>query len=114
MNYDTIGLVYLEFEYIFPYKLLNHEKEKNENINEKSEKNSENDRLETDLIIIKRNKQNNLDEKEIKLELNIEISLKRKRKMLVYLNPLGGKGKAQKIWNDVYVLFGKKKKNLLK
>ena len=45
------------------------------------------------------------------LELNIRLSannddfLKLKRKMLVFLNPIGGSGKAMKIWNSVFLIL---------
>jgi hypothetical protein len=31
----------------------------------------------------------------------------KKRKMLIFINPIGGKGKGKKVWDSVYLILGK-------
>jgi len=44
----------------------------------------------------------------MRLSANTDHLLKPKRRMLVFLNPIGGSGKALKMWNSVFLILGKK------
>jgi hypothetical protein len=49
--------------------------------------------------------QSDLEELNIRLSGNNDVYLKPKRKMLVFLNPIGGSGKALKMWNSVFLIL---------
>jgi len=42
----------------------------------------------------------------MRLSASLDQLIRRKRKMLVFLNPVGGKGKAIKTWNSVFLILG--------
>jgi len=53
------------------------------------------------------NQNQSLEELNMRLSANFDDVIKPKRKMLVFLNPIGGSGKALRIWNSVFLVLGK-------
>lgn len=54
------------------------------------------------------NQNQSLEELNLRLSANLDDLIKPKRKMLVFLNPIGGSGKALRIWNSVFLILSKK------
>ena len=106
----------MEFENIFIYGILNKDKlyclKKDSNKTEKQDKESD-IVVTTDINIIENispssmDTQPELEEVNLRASISNDIFLKPRRKMLVFLNPVGGNGNAKKIWNSVSTMFGK-------
>ncbi len=105
ISIHSIKSILDEFNSIFSYKIT--EKHFKQN-HKKSE-----DVIKTDLNSTFKHKNipednlNQLEELNIRLSSAHDVISQTKRKMLVFLNPFGGSGKALKIWNSVFLIFGK-------
>lgn len=103
-----------EFDRIFPYGYI--DKEKFEANIEKILFNNKYFNDENDIIEVESNqssnkisndkKPSNMEEINLRVSAKNELILKQRRNMLVFINPVGGKGKAIKIWNSVFLILG--------
>ena len=102
----------MEFDKIFKFDVIDKNrittnKTPKENYLEKGK-----DVIEIESSVSSDNKNKSKVEQSDMEELNMRLSavnenfLKPKRRMLVFLNPIGGSGKALKMWNSMFLILG--------